>query len=401
MKKVSTIVLMFLLAGTMFAQNEWGATPYGYVKVDIMHDSRQTVNVRDGQVLLFPVNKKVVDGGDINEGAVFNILAVQSRFGFRINAPDFLGAKSSGVLEGEYFGSTNADLGSVRLRHAFVKLDWGKHEIIAGHDWNPIFIAEAYARVISFNTGIPFVAFSRNPLITYAFKHDNIKIMLSGISEMEFPSTGPLGPSTTYLRNSGLPMLNFGTRLDLGKVYLAANASYKSLKPRLVSEKNFKETTVSEGITANFLARYMTDDFLITASALFGQNTYDLLMLGGYAERSIDLATDIRQYTPIDVGSAWFDTEYGKDLKVGLFGGYSKNYGSEDKIVGNYYSRGQDIDYLYRLSPRIAYKIGKNQIAAEIEYTVAAYGQNDNMGKVINSKEVANLRLLLAAYIYF
>lgn len=395
-----TITFLLLTAQYSLSQN-WDFTPYGFVKADIMHDSRQTVNVRDGHVLLYPVNKKVVDGGDINEGAVFNILAVQSRFGFRINAPDFLGAKSSGVLEGEYFGSTNADLGSVRLRHAFVKLDWGNHEVIAGHDWNPIFIAEAYARVISFSTGIPFVAFSRNPLVTYSFKKDNFKLMLSGISEMEFPSTGPLGPSTTYLRNSGMPMLNLGTRLDLNKVYLAANVSYKSLKPRLVSEKDVKENSVSEGITANFLARYKTDDFLITASALFGQNTYDLLMLGGYAEKSIDAVTDIRQYTPIDVGSAWFDTEYGNDLKVGLFGAYSYNYGAEDEVVGNYYSRGSDIEYLYRIAPRIVYRIGKTQIAAEIEYTVAAYGDTDNRGVVKNSEEVANLRILLAAYIFF
>lgn len=401
MKILLLVIVLLISTCSIYSQNEWGGTPYGYVKADVMLDSRQTESVRDGQVLLYPKKPAESKGGDANDGMVFNILAVQSRFGYKIKAPDFLGAKSTGVMEGEYFGSADADIGSVRLRLAYVKLDWGNHEVQAGHNWHPMFTAEAYAQTISFNTGIPFVPFARSPLVTYSYKVDKFKFMLTGATEMEFPSTGPIGKSTTYIRNAGLPMVNLGLRYDNGNVLLAANANYKELKPRLLSEKGYKEDNVSKGIIANFLARYKTDDFFITATALVGQNTYDLLMLGGYAVSNIDTVTGIWEYTPIDVGSLWLDTQYGKDLTVGFFGGFSKNFGAEDTIRGSYFSRNKDIDYLYRLSPRISYKSGNTQISAELEYTVAAYGENDSKGRVVKSEEVGNLRVLLAAFIYF
>ncbi|MBX3042808.1 MAG: hypothetical protein KIT33_12905 [Candidatus Kapabacteria bacterium] len=409
MYKYLIFLLLICLTSKIYSQNEWGGTPYGYVKADVFLDTRQVVNVRDGHVLLYPAPRLEANGEDANEGLNFNILAIQSRFGFRIKAPDFLGAKASGVIEGEFFGSTNTDIGSVRLRLANVKLDWGKHEVVAGHDWHPLFIAEALAQTISFNTGIPFVAFARNPLVTYTYKTDNFKAMLSGVTEMEFPSTGPQGPSTSYLRNAGFPMLNLGLRYSIDKFYFAANANYKELKPRLISDQGFKDHNVTSGFTANFLMRYKTDDFYITASVLQGQNTFDLLMLGGYAVKSIDPTTGVWEYSAMNTRSAWLDMQYGKDLTFGVFGGFETNLGANDEIVGNYYARGitqnkdagTDIDYIYRLSPRIAYKLGKTQIATELEYSAAAYGKRDNKGKVSDSQEVRNLRILVAAFIFF
>jgi hypothetical protein len=401
MKIITKTILILLFAGTMFAQQDWGYTPYGYVKTDVMMDSRQVVTARDGQVLLFPANRLEANGEDANEGSVFNILAIQSRFGFKIKAPDFLGAKATGLMEGEFFGSTNADIGSLRLRHAFVNLDWGSHELRTGHDWHPMFLPEAFAKTVSFNTGVPFVPFGRYPQITYTYKTGDFKALISALAEMEFASNGPVGQSTNYFRNSGKPMFNLGLKFDDATILIASNLSFMELKPRLFTEKGFKDDNVMQAFMANFLTRYTSGDFFITASAIYGQNAFDHLMIGGYAVKSVDDITGAWEYTPINTGSVWLDTQYGKELSVGIFGGYSKNYGADDEIAGNYYSRGQDIDYLYRLSPRIAYKVGKAQIAAELEYTAAAYGQNDSKGNVLNSKEVANLRILLAAYIYF
>lgn len=402
MKKIFLVLILLVLTVEIYSQ-DWGGTAYGYVKADIFMDTRQVVNVRDGHVLLYPANRLLDSNGlDANEGLAFNILAVQSRFGYKITAPDFLGAKASGVMEGEYFGSTNTDIGSVRLRLATVKLDWGQHEIVAGHDWHPLFIVEALAQTISFNTGIPFVAFARNPLFTYTYKPGKLKVMLSGVSEMEFPSTGPNGPSTEYLRNAGFPMLNLGLRYDFGKVFVAGNINYKELKPRLISQKGYNDHNVTSGWTKNLLLRYKEDNFYVTASILEGQNTFDLLMLGGYAVKRIDETTGIWEYTPIDIRSGWFDIQYGKELSVGVFGGFEQNLGSKDEVVNNlYYSRGSNIDYIYRLSPRVSYRMGKTQLSTEIEYSVAAYGDRNKFGRVDNSKEVSNLRVLLAAFIFF
>jgi hypothetical protein len=399
--KLFTTLFIFLVLISNNLSAQWGYTLYGYVKTDVMLDTRQTVSAREGHVLLYPANRLEANGEDANEGLNFNILSIQSRFGFKVAAPDFLGAKSTGKMESEFFGSTNNDVGSLRLRHAYVKLDWGTHEVLAGHTWHPLFVEDCYPQVISFNTGIPFVAFGRNPMVKYTFKPGDFRFHLSAITERDFQSTGPDGETANYVRNSGIPMVNLGINYIDQNIYLAANACYKELKPRLITEKGFKEDDKSQGIIANVLARYSTKDFFVTGSVLFGQNTYDLLMIGGYAVSAISPDDGKWQYTPVDVASAWVDAAYGDKLNIGFFGGYCKNLGAENEVVGKFYSRGKDIDYIYRLSPRISYKLDQTQLAAEFEYTTAAYGTNDKMGKVLDSKEVANLRILLSAYIYF
>ena len=61
---------------------------------------------------------------DINAKSGFNILSIQSRLTGKITGPDAFGAKTSGQLEGEFFGTADSDVNGFRLRHAFVKLDW-------------------------------------------------------------------------------------------------------------------------------------------------------------------------------------------------------------------------------------------------------------------------------------
>ena len=86
---------------------------------------------------------------------------------------------------------------------------------------------------------------------------------------------------------------------------------------------------------------------------------------------------------------------------MGLFGGYSKNLGSADDISGNYYTRGQTIDYLYRVSPRVSLTVNKLRFAFEAEYTAAGYGTTTKNGTVTGVDPVGNLRLLLSAIYMF
>ena len=51
----------------------------------------------------------------------------------------------------------------------------------------------------------------------------------------------------------------------------------------------------------------------------------------------------------------------GKKVQFGLFGGYTQNLGAEDDINGNTFARGANIDYVYRVSPRVVFIAGKNE----------------------------------------
>ena len=88
----------------------------GHVWAESIFDTRQTVNARENDVLLYPA-KEILDanGKDINAKSSFNMLNIHSRARLKITAPKFLNAKVSGLLEGDFVGSANDKIGLFRL----------------------------------------------------------------------------------------------------------------------------------------------------------------------------------------------------------------------------------------------------------------------------------------------
>jgi len=131
---------------------------------------------------------------------------------------------------------------------------------------------------------------------------------------------------------------------------------------------------------------------------IYGENASDMMMLGGYAvERITDPVTQLKEWTTLNTAGFWIDlSTNGKRAVAGLFAGYSKNLGSRETIRGMAYSRGNDIDHLFRVSPRLTVTEGKLSIAAEVESTLAAYGTMEDDGRVSDTHNVTNMRLLLS-----
>ena len=124
------LVLVALLQVTFISkgkcgEKELGIKVKGFVKTDVIFDSRQTVAAREGHFLLFPKGEDLdVNSDDANAKANLNMLAIQTRLTGVIKGPDFGKAKTSGVIEGAFFGHSNSDVNGFRLRHAFLKLSW-------------------------------------------------------------------------------------------------------------------------------------------------------------------------------------------------------------------------------------------------------------------------------------
>ena len=126
------------------------------------------------------------------------------------------------------------------------------------------------------------------------------------------------------------------------------------------------------------------------------------LFIGGYGIESIE--NDHINYTNIATGSYWVDYKFkpiAEKCVFGFYAGYSKNYGSDKAITGDIYARGQDIDDMYRIAPRMGYGKGKFKIRGEVVYNAAAYGTPDNRLNFTSSEEVANVRFLLATTLSF
>lgn len=439
MKKfILSIILVLICSSNLRSQNPevkkpaFGITFSGFVKTDLFFDSRQTNGLREGHFLLFPENEKLdADGNDINAKASYNILSIQTRVAGSITAPDALGAKTSGYIEAEFFGNINPAINSFRLRHAWVKLNWPKTELLAGQWWHPMFVPECSPATVSFNTGAPFVVFSRNPQIKLTQSIGKVKIALTILSQVDFVSDGPDGPNAKYLRNSVLP------ESDIQLQYASANAekgtefiigagiNYQLLTPRLSTTvtlspafdtvinsivfhhdavtSTYKTSTKSGSLAGNLYAKLKLKSVTLKAGAEYGGNNNAYTMLGGYAVKSItEPEKGFVDYANVQSFSSWaeFHTNSQK-LQPGLFLAYGKNLGVGETVIGPYYARGSNIDYAYRVSPRLVYNINKLRLAGELEYTVAAYGKTTSRGYVSDAKEIGNLRILLGVYYFF
>jgi hypothetical protein len=264
-----------------------------------------------------------------------------------------------------------------------------------------MFITDVFPQVVSFNTGAPFQPFSRNPQIRITHALDNFNFIAALCSQRDVTSTGPIGYSTSYLKNAVLPNAHFQLQYNSSNLVAGSGIDYKKLVPRTETVKKIKteESVSSYSLIGYLKIKTESADFLF--EGVYGGNNTDLMMLGGYGVTQADPVSGVEQYSATKAFSVWTDINFGKDIQPGIFIGYSKNLGSDDEIKGAIYSRAGSIDNLLRISPRLVFNSGKFRIAAEFEVTSATYGTTDNYAKVINTKLITNYRGLMGVYLFF
>jgi len=433
MKKACLLLLMILPLIIIGQEAKKFTVKFsGFVKTDIFYDSRQTISVREGHFLLYPKSELPdPDGEDINAKSSFNMLNIQTRFRMLATGPDVWGAKTSAFVEGAFFGSINPNIDEFRLRHAFVKMAWPKTQLLIGQYWHPLFHTKCFPGTVSFNTGAPFQPFSRNPQIRVTQALGRFNLAFTVLTQRDFASFGPKGVSSEYLRNAVLPALNlrfeyYAKNKEKGTEFLIGlMGNYKMLQPRLQTDLGYKTDTKVSSLGFALYSKYETKHFGIKFYSFYGGDAFNMIMLGGYAiEDYTDFAKGEVSYAPVNNGSVWLEAYYkGKTWQVGIFSGVTRNHGStnvindlniyqksESNADGQvFYSRGSNIDYVYRISPRLILNYGKFRVSPEIEYTVAAYATKDENGQlnrdeygvITDSEAVGNLRVLIGVYYFF
>ena len=271
-------------------------------------------------------------------------------------------------------------------------------------------------------------------------------VMFTACSQRDFVSPGG---SSVSLRNSGIPDLGLQFQFDskndsAGREFLIGiGGGYKFITPRLTSDVSSISTITPAYVITDTLGvphlipaatkttttRYKVEEKMggfysvfftklkckpITWKlyAAYGQNIYDLTMLGGYAVTNIkNVSTNQLEYTPFNTLAGWTELmTNGKKIQFGLFGGYTQNMGTTKKIIDfSTTNRGADIKYVYRVSPRVVFISGKFQFMTELELTSAAYASADASGKLIRDDKgvitkttpATNLRVLFAVQYNF
>lgn len=382
----------------------------GYIKSEGAYDSRQNEGGADNQYLLFP--KKILcdpTGRDINHQAQFDLYAIESRANFALNGPQVFSAKARSVMEWDFWGSRDL-IRRVRLRHAFVRLDWEDTSFLTGQFWHPIFVDECYPDTISFNSGAPFDPYGRNPQIRVTPQFGDLKLILAAITQLNNVSNGPIGYSSTYMRDAHLPNLHAQLQMKANTHYFGVGMDFKRLVPRIESNTGYK---VNESITSLDAIGYVAlnfNNFKVHAKCAYIENGTEYDTLSGYAVHCIDPVTDGRSYTNLRCVNVWMDIilRHG-NCEPGIFGGYSQNLGSRHTIIKNdpvtnaslIYTLDANVGSAWRLSPRIRWFFEPVILGVECEYTTAAHGDVNDKGVVENAIPVGNCRLLAAAWYNF
>ena len=398
-------LLALAVAQVGLAQEETSATLYGYVRGEFAFDSRQVVAAREGNYidLASPVNK--VNGKDLNANPNFNGWGVESRLGVKIAGPEFFGMKSEALIESHFFGSSDASINTLALRHAYVKLSSDKVEWLVGQFWHPMFVTNVSPRTYNFNAGSPFQPFNRSPQIRFSTK-GNARLTLAAITERDFTSVVLNGKGNAA--KSALPA--FHAQLQFGSDEKFVGGFGANVKFTRNTEANAKTAHGKTLAAFNFLAyakAQFTENFAWKIYGNFGQNPSELLQLGSVAYNP--LKDDLKNSTTLSLWTE-FVGKASESFEWGIFGGYSQDFGfNENNFVSATTSKfSQKVGVpaseivpgsTWRVSPRMGWKSGNTKLGLEFDYTSTTYGRFDNKGKIKNLAKDAtgdNLRVSLS-----
>ncbi len=390
--------------------------PYGYVKWEVWWDTRQNQGFREQQVQAFPKPQRCDKfGQDINDRGNWHMTAIETRIGMALYGPTWGDVKTDGLIETDFRGPIEAGTATLRLRHAFGRLNWGSGSFIFGQWWHPLFILRCFPHTVAFGIGIPLEPQARDPQLRLTQRWDWFELIFALASQREFASNGPNGLSTEYIRNSATPNIHLQTRAYFNENSLiGAAADYKRLVPRIVTNKCVSVHEVINSFIFEAFGAVMCPPWSLRTKVFYAQNGNDQLFFSGFGVRTIDPKTDKRTYSNTTQVGAWLDFSYlfgCDDKELGFFVGGGKNIGSRHRlfvdpktdlpIIFAFTDLGPEIDYIVRFAPRFVYKKDPIRFGAELDFSRGSFGCPDCFGRIKNGVPVNNIRILLALYYMF
>jgi hypothetical protein len=139
-------------------------SPYGYIKYELFYDSRQNIGSREVETHLFPLPiLPDICGRDTNAHAKFQMSIIETRAGVKFKGPSWGSLKAIGLIEGDFRGVSELTLQTLRLRHAFGRIEWDTGSFLFGQYWHPMVAEECFPHTVSINRGVPIESRARNP----------------------------------------------------------------------------------------------------------------------------------------------------------------------------------------------------------------------------------------------
>ena len=378
---------------------------YGFIRNFAVMDTRESLYGTADFFYYVPKDRNMVNGVDMNAQTTFSFAALTSRIGLDITGYEVEGWNVSARFETDFYSGVTGVTGTaqLRLRQAFMTLSKGTFSLKIGQTWHPM--ATDLPHVMSLNSGSPFGPFSRTPQVTMEGKFsDKVSLNLSALWQMQYTSAGPDGASANYMKYSGIPEIFMGLSLKTGGFTGRVGVDMLSISPRHLDATGTRK--VSDRITTfspYLYAEYTDDMFSVKAKTIFAQAGEHMNLNGGYGVSAVN-PDGSWEYTPTRNSSSWISFRYGKKVQAVLFGGYVRNFGTKEALVGDLYffkNSYSNLNRLYRIEPELLYNLGKVTFGLQYELTSAQYGSfgaDDRFGLATQDLHwVTNHRVLLMA----
>ncbi|MCR5463160.1 MAG: hypothetical protein K6F06_01290 [Bacteroidales bacterium] len=418
--RIITIVSCLLWAGNLAAQSHQvnlrnTFEPYGFFRTAAIFDTRDSKAGSEDLFYFRPLDHQYnFEGEDIYDNMSLKSYAITTRLGVNVTGFRYGSLKVNGKLEGDFY-LMNGTTASLRLRHAYVDIFWDKLGYMensfafrVGQSWHPMAADLPYC--VNVETGAPFTPFNWSPqlMLEYTFA-SRMHFTVGALYPMQFLPTGPSGESENYVKYGLIPEL-YGGLSYTGKHFTArAGADFLSLRPRWrTTTRNFViddwydiGTRVKDRlhmVSPFVYLQFEKGMFKINAKSVFAQGGDHLRLMGGYALYDW---RDIYEYkyTPLRSTVSFLSFCVGRDLQFMCMGGYMMALGTGHNLSINdkgyckdtdvYYSSAgsKGIAQMYRVTPTIAYNVGKLTVAVEYNNTSVLYGTENLLDNYARPKE--------------
>ncbi|MEM1054284.1 MAG: hypothetical protein AAGI52_02060 [Bacteroidota bacterium] len=337
----------------------------GFVKSSYYYDTQQIVGAREGDFVLYPALATDANGepNDVDNLLFFPFF---SRVALTVSdLPESLGAEVSGLIETDFYGPTNDDLNTLRIRRAFAKMTWKEEgrDALFGMEWSPFFLS-SWARTVATEAGAPFNPFARYPMVRLRQRLGQVTV--TGLFAQQRDAFQEIG-SNERQQEAALPTAMLGAEFGSGDLSLGLNAMTKWIRPTSTSDR------FNSGAIQGY-ATYSGAGVAVRTNVTFGGDLADHLMTGGYAIAD-------GEARPLNAVAAWADAQTTGPVGVGLFGGYLENLGTEDsgldpetaEFAARGYGATEAIASVWRVSPRVTVTSGAMRFGAEVQATGARY----------------------------
>ena len=230
--------------------------PYGFIRNYAFFDTRATKSLAEDVFFFVPLDKKMVNGNDVNAVSSFNYQAITTRLGLDILGYQVGSTKINGKIEADFYClNSNGNTGTLRMRQAYVDLLWdelGKNgntdlSLRIGQSWHPL--AADMPNMINLETGAPFSPFNRSAQLMFNATFNKKLTFTAGILEqLQYRSAGPAGSTNKYQRHA-IPEVYAGVSYKNGGFLGRVGASMLSIRPQYGYDAT-TALTESKGIPA-------------------------------------------------------------------------------------------------------------------------------------------------------